>query len=75
MDKGLTQEALCAQMGIKGRPMDQSSYALIENGKRNLFLSDLITIKEILNVPYDELFKGLIPINRYEEKRKGVSKI
>ncbi|WP_373124779.1 helix-turn-helix domain-containing protein [Blautia producta] len=70
MDRGLTQEALCARMGIEGRPMSQSNYALIESGKRNIFLSDLITIKEILNISYDELFDGLTPLSRYEEEHQ-----
>lgn len=60
MDRGLTQEALCARMGIEGRPMSQSNYALIESGKRNIFLSDLILIKEILDVPYESFFEGII---------------
>ena len=50
--------------------MSQSNYALIESGKRNIFLSDLITIKEILNISYDELFDGLTPLSRYEEEHQ-----
>lgn len=65
--QGLTQEQVCAQMEILGRSMSQSAYAKIERGTRNIFVSDLITLKKIFKTTYDELFKGLIPINKYEQ--------
>lgn len=71
MKAGITQDEICARMGIEGRPMSQSNYALIENGKRNIFLSDLIVLKNILNTSYDELFDGLIPINRYDTENNS----
>ena len=64
--KGLTQTDLCAQLGIMGRPMLQSTYAKIESGTRNIFVSDLIAVKRILGVDYAEFFKDLEPINKYE---------
>lgn len=63
--KGLTQEQVCAQLATHGRPMLQSNYAQIETGRRNLFISDLLILKEILGVTYEELFKDLKPVNRY----------
>ena len=64
--KGLTQEEVCAKLSVMGRPMMQNNYAQIESGKRNIFLSDLIALKEIFGVSYDELFKDLKPISKYD---------
>ena len=35
------------------------SYAHIEQGLRNIYITDLILIKEILDVSYDEFFAGV----------------
>ena len=64
--KGLTQEEVCAKLSVMGRPMMQNNYAQIESGKRNIFLSDLIALKEIFGVSYDELFKDLKPLSKYD---------
>lgn len=64
--KGLTQDEVCAKLTLLGRPMVQNNYAQIESGKRNIFLSDLISLKEIFDVSYDELFKDLKPISKHE---------
>ena len=63
----LTQENLCAKMTLRGRPMSQSAYSQIESGARNIFISDLIVLKEIYNVPYDEFFRDIRPVNKYEQ--------
>lgn len=64
--KGLTQDDVCAKMSVMGRPMLQSNYAQIESGKRNIFLSDLLVLKEIFEVSFDDIFKDLKPINKYD---------
>ena len=64
--KGLTQDDVCAKLSIMGRPMLQSNYAQIESGKRNIFLSDLLVLKEIFEVSFDDIFKDLKPINKYD---------
>ena len=64
--KNLTQEAVCAKLSVMGRSMMQNNYAQIESGKRNIFLSDLIALKEIFGISYDELFKDLKPISKYD---------
>lgn len=48
--KGLTQEYMAGLLGIK-----QSSYSLKESGKRKFKISELLVIKEILNVSLDEI--------------------
>lgn len=64
--RGLTLEEVSAQMAIQGRPIVISTLSSIENGKRNMFTSDLIAIKRVLNTTYDEIFAGLEPLNRYD---------
>lgn len=64
--KGLTQDDVCAKLSVMGRPMLQSNYAQIESGKRNIFLSDLLVLKEIFEVSFDDIFKDLKPINKYD---------
>ena len=65
--RGLTQNDVCAQMAQVGRPMLQSTYAQIESGSRNIFVSDLIALKRVLHAEYSEFFQGLEPVNKYEE--------
>lgn len=66
--QGLTQKDICAQMALLGRPMLQSTYAQIESGRRNIFVSDLIALKRILRADFSDFFKDLEPINKYEEE-------
>jgi len=55
--------------------MLQSTYAQIETGTRNIFVSDLIAIKRILNVSYDEFFKDLEPIIKSQTPSADESKL
>lgn len=57
----MSQKDVVIQMNLRGRMISVSGYAHIEQGRQNLFVSDLIMLKEILNVPYEEFFRGLIP--------------
>lgn len=67
---GLSQVDVCARLDLIGRPMSRSTYSQIETGTRNIFLSDLIALHTILNFSYDELFTGLIPVNKYKDTSK-----
>lgn len=53
---------MVAKLQLLGRNMSRANYAHIEQGVRNIYISDLILIKEILNVSYEEFFEGLNPI-------------
>ena len=64
----LTQEDVCARMSQLVRPMLQSAYSQIETGQRNLFVSDLIALRTVLNAQYDDFFRGLVPIDRYKDE-------
>jgi len=64
--KGLTQREICAKLEVLGRPMRQSTYAQIETGARNIFVSDLIALKRILGFSYDDVFKDLEPKRKFD---------
>ncbi len=66
--RGLTQNDVCAQLAHMGRPMLQSTYAQIESGSRNIFVSDLIALKRVFHADYDDFFLGLEPISKYAEQ-------
>ncbi len=65
--RGLTQAEVCAKLTLLGRPMLQSNYAQIENGQRNIFVSDLVALKQIFGVSYNELFEDITIKSKYDE--------
>jgi len=57
--KGLSQQDVVTKLQLQGRSMSRATYAHIEQGIRNIYISDLILLKNILNVSYGEFFEGL----------------
>ena len=57
----MSQKDVTIQMNLRGRMISVSGYAHIEQGRQNLYVSDLIMLKEILDVPYEAFFEGLLP--------------
>lgn len=57
--EGFTQEALSAKMQLEGCDITRSALAKIEVGQRHLYSDEIILIKKILNVSYDEIFETL----------------
>ena len=57
--EGFTQEALSAKMQLDGCDITRSALAKIEVGQRHLYSDEIILIKKILNVSYDEIFETL----------------
>jgi len=53
---GITQEQLSARLQINGCDITRSAVAKIEVGQRHLYPDEIILIKKILNVSYDEIF-------------------
>lgn len=53
----MTQESLAAQMQLRGCDITRSAVAKIEVGQRHLYPDEIILIKEILGVEYDEVFE------------------
>ncbi|MBE6650123.1 MAG: helix-turn-helix transcriptional regulator [Ruminococcaceae bacterium] len=52
----MTQDELSVQLQVKGCDITRSAIAKIEVGQRHLYPDEIILIKEILNVEYDEIF-------------------
>lgn len=52
----MTQDILAAKLQLHGCDITRSAVAKIEVGQRHLYPDEIILIKEILNVSYDEIF-------------------
>ncbi len=52
----MTQEILSVRMQLAGCDITRSAVAKIEVGQRHLYPDEVILIKEILNVSYEEIF-------------------
>jgi len=61
LDHGLTQEQTVAKLQVLGSPLSRSTYSLIEMGRGNIFVSDLVALKTVFNVEYAEFFRDIPP--------------
>lgn len=52
----LTQEMLSARLQTNGCDITRSALAKIEVGQRHLYPDEILQIKKILGVSYDEIF-------------------
>ena len=52
----MTQETLAIKLQICGCDITRSAVAKIEVGQRHLYPDEIILIKEILNVSFDDIF-------------------
>ena len=55
-EKRLTQEFIATKMQLLGCEITRSAIAKIEVGQRHLYPDEIILIKTILNVNYDDIF-------------------
>ena len=53
----MTQENLAAKLQVNGCDITRSAIAKIEVGQRHLYLDEIILIKSILKVDYDDIFR------------------
>lgn len=53
---GMTQEQLAAKLQTNGCDITRSAVAKIEVGQRHLYPDEIILIKEILKVSFEEIF-------------------
>lgn len=53
---GITQEQLSAKLQISGCDITRSALAKIEVGQRHLYPDEIIAIRNILNVTFDDIF-------------------
>ena len=59
--KGLTQEQTVAKLQLLGSPLTRGTYSLIELGRGNIYISDLVGLRQIFNVDYSDFFDGIPP--------------
>ena len=52
----MTQDALAAKLQLRGCDITRSAVAKIEVGQRHLYPDEIIHIREILGVSYEEIF-------------------
>ena len=57
--KGFTQEQVVTKLQLMGSPISRSTYSLIEMGRGNIFVSELVGLQQILEVEYEEFFRGI----------------
>lgn len=53
---GITQEDLSAKLQLAGCDITRSAVAKIEVGQRHLYPDEIILIKQILDVSFDDIF-------------------
>lgn len=56
MSRGLSQEQLSAQLQVRGCDITRSALAKIEVGQRHIYPDELKLLREIFDIPYDQLF-------------------
>ena len=61
--RGLTQEETVAQLQLLGSPIRRNTYAMIELGRGNIYVSDLVALQKVFNVDFAAFFEG-IPTSR-----------
>ena len=61
LEKGFTQEQTVAKLQLLGSPLTRGTYSLIEMGRGNIYISDLVGLQQIFNVGYSEFFDGVPP--------------
>ena len=54
--QGMTQEILAAKLQLRGCDITRSAVAKIEVGARHLYPDEIIALREILRVSYEEIF-------------------
>jgi transcriptional regulator with XRE-family HTH domain len=53
----ITQEQLSARLQVNGCDITRSALAKIEVGQRHLYPDEVILLKKLLNVSYDDIFE------------------
>ena len=58
---GYSQYKLVVKLQLMGSNISRSTYSKIENGNRNIRISDFLALKQIYDVDFSEFFIGLLP--------------
>ena len=51
---GLSQEQTVAKLQVLGSPLSRSTYSLIEMGRGNIFVNDLVGLQKVFNTSFDD---------------------
>lgn len=66
LKKGFTQGQTVAQLQLLGSPISRSTYSLIEIGRGNIFINDLVGLQQVFQVPYSEFFDNISVLRQKE---------
>lgn len=58
-ERKMSQGDVVLKLQLYGRKMSRANYAHIERGDRNIYVSDLILLREIFNVSFDRFFSNI----------------
>lgn len=61
ISKDMSQSDVVRELQLLGRIMSVGHYGHIEQGRKNIFATDLVLLQRIFKVDYEEFFKGLVP--------------
>lgn len=56
IERNLTQVQVVALLQLRGSTLSETAYSKLEGGHRNLFIKDLVRLKEIFHVEYNVFF-------------------
>ena len=59
IDKGISQEKLCAELQRRGCDIGRTTYAKYEAGELNIRASVIIELRKIYNCTFDDFFECL----------------
>ena len=59
LDKGLSQEKICAELQRRGCDIGRTTYEKYERGELNIRVSVLIELRKFYECEYDDFFMGL----------------
>lgn len=58
-ERKLTQDDVVGQMQLMGIEITRSSYAKIETNRMNIKISELVALKRIFNIEFNDFFKDI----------------
>ena len=61
MSCDMSQADVIRELNLMGRSISVTQYGHIEQGRANIFATDLVLLQRIFKVDYSEFFKDLVP--------------
>ena len=57
----MSQADVVRELNLMGRSISVTQYGHIEQGRANIFATDLVLLQRIFKIDYREFFKDLVP--------------